>query len=74
MLPTRSRYLAIMSADGAISKDDASAFLNSLLNKNLRVTTTDGRMFWGSFKCTDSVSYNPLPSRRWSVLLEQRIA
>ncbi|KAL1839487.1 hypothetical protein VTJ49DRAFT_1462 [Mycothermus thermophilus] len=34
-------------------KDESAAYLRSLLNKNLRVTTTDNRMFWGSFKCTD---------------------
>lgn len=38
------------------TKQDASDFLQSLLNKNLRVTTTDGRMFIGGFKCTDSES------------------
>ncbi|AEO66107.1 uncharacterized protein THITE_2113946 [Thermothielavioides terrestris NRRL 8126] len=37
-------------------KAEATAFLQSLLNKNLRVTTTDNRMFWGAFKCTDSES------------------
>ncbi|KAK4175124.1 N-alpha-acetyltransferase 38-A, NatC auxiliary subunit [Triangularia setosa] len=36
------------------SKPEATDFLQTLLNKNLRVGTTDGRMFWGSFKCTDS--------------------
>ena len=39
------------------SKHEASDFLQTLLNKNLRVTTTDSRMFWGSFKCTDAVSF-----------------
>ncbi|KAK3329707.1 LSM domain-containing protein [Apodospora peruviana] len=34
-------------------KQEATSLLQSLLSKNLRVTTTDGRMFWGSFKCTD---------------------
>ncbi|KAM0288040.1 hypothetical protein ACHAQH_000108 [Verticillium albo-atrum] len=34
-------------------KDAARSFLTSLLNKNLRITTTDGRMFLGQFKCTD---------------------
>ncbi|KAH8905944.1 LSM domain-containing protein [Coniochaeta sp. PMI_546] len=34
-------------------KEEAAEFLRSLLNKNLRVTTTDSRMFWGQFKCTD---------------------
>ncbi|UNI23542.1 hypothetical protein JDV02_009360 [Purpureocillium takamizusanense] len=36
-----------------MDKDEAQAYLQSLLNKNLRITTTDGRLFWGSFKCTD---------------------
>lgn len=39
-------------------KEEAAEFLRSLINKNLRVTTTDSRMFWGQFKCTDPVS-NP---------------
>ncbi|KAK0731133.1 LSM domain-containing protein [Lasiosphaeris hirsuta] len=43
-------------AADAVSKQDASDYLQSLLNKNLRVTTTDSRMFWGGFKCTDSES------------------
>ncbi|GAB1310861.1 N-alpha-acetyltransferase 38-B, NatC auxiliary subunit [Madurella fahalii] len=37
-------------------KQAAAGFLRSILNKNLRVTTTDSRMFWGTFKCTDSES------------------
>lgn len=37
-------------------KEEAANFLRSLLNKNFRVTTTDSRMFWGTFKCTDPVS------------------
>lgn len=42
-------------------EEAASAFLQSLLNKNLRVTTTDSRMFLGQFKCTDPVCppYSP---------------
>ena len=44
---------------GPSPKDEAADYLRSLLNKNLRVTTTDGRMFWGSFKCTDPVSSCP---------------
>ncbi|KND91387.1 N-alpha-acetyltransferase 38-A, NatC auxiliary subunit [Tolypocladium ophioglossoides CBS 100239] len=36
-----------------MDKDEAQKYLQSLLNKNLRVVTTDGRLFWGSFKCTD---------------------
>jgi N-alpha-acetyltransferase 38, NatC auxiliary subunit len=38
-----------------MDKVEAREFLTSLLNKNLRVVTTDGRMFWGQFKCTDTV-------------------
>ena len=33
------------------------AYLNSLINKTLRVLTTDSRMFVGTFKCTDAVSW-----------------
>ncbi|KAF7546243.1 hypothetical protein G7Z17_g8580 [Cylindrodendrum hubeiense] len=36
-----------------MDKDEAREYLASVLNKNLRVLTTDGRLFWGSFKCTD---------------------
>ncbi|KAK7430237.1 hypothetical protein QQZ08_003212 [Neonectria magnoliae] len=36
-----------------MDKDEARQYLSSILNKNLRVLTTDGRLFWGSFKCTD---------------------
>jgi hypothetical protein len=38
-----------------MSKPQAEDYLKSLLNKNLRVTTSDTRMFLGQFKCTDSV-------------------
>ncbi|KAI1399193.1 Sm-like ribonucleoprotein [Hypoxylon fuscum] len=40
--------------DKAAAKEEAEAFLTSLLNKNLRVYTTDGRLFHGTFKCTDT--------------------
>ncbi|KAM7206623.1 hypothetical protein V8F33_000266 [Rhypophila sp. PSN 637] len=36
--------------------EEAKSYLQSLLCKNLRVTTTDSRMFWGQFKCTDPES------------------
>ncbi|KAL7943189.1 hypothetical protein V8C42DRAFT_329945 [Trichoderma barbatum] len=36
-----------------MDKDEAHDYLTSLLNQSLRVYTTDGRMFRGSFKCTD---------------------
>ncbi|KAK3500580.1 hypothetical protein B0T13DRAFT_224887 [Neurospora crassa] len=50
-----------MSEDPTITflpedRDDATDWLNSLLNKNLRVSVTDGRMFWGQFKCVDAES------------------
>ncbi|KAI5864766.1 hypothetical protein GGS23DRAFT_561701 [Durotheca rogersii] len=35
-------------------KAEAKAFIRSLINKNLRVYTTDGRLFVGTFKCTDT--------------------
>lgn len=38
-----------------MEKSQAEDFLKSLLNKNLRITTSDTRMFLGQFKCTDSV-------------------
>ncbi|RDA89153.1 hypothetical protein CP532_2270 [Ophiocordyceps camponoti-leonardi (nom. inval.)] len=38
----------------AMDHGDARVYLQSLLNKNLRITTTDGRLFWGAFKCTDA--------------------
>jgi N-alpha-acetyltransferase 38, NatC auxiliary subunit len=34
---------------------DAVTYLESLLNKQLRVHTTDSRMFVGEFRCTDNV-------------------
>ncbi|KAL0935365.1 N-alpha-acetyltransferase 38-B, NatC auxiliary subunit [Colletotrichum truncatum] len=36
-----------------MEKEEARDFLTSLLNKNLRIVATDGRMFLGLFKCTD---------------------
>ncbi|KAK3939710.1 LSM domain-containing protein [Diplogelasinospora grovesii] len=45
-----------MPAAEQMSRGEAGDFLQSLLNKNLRVTTTDARMFWGGFKCTDPES------------------
>ncbi|OBT90983.1 hypothetical protein VE02_00236 [Pseudogymnoascus sp. 03VT05] len=38
----------------ATTNAEAKDYLNGLLNKSLRVTTTDKRMFLGEFKCTDS--------------------
>lgn len=44
-----------------MDKEESETYLTSLLNKTLRVTTTDTRMFLGHFKCTDSVSPPPSP-------------
>ncbi|KAG6093672.1 hypothetical protein E4U31_006686 [Claviceps sp. LM219 group G6] len=41
------------STDKKQSKAHAKAYLSSLLDKNLRISTTDGRLFRGCFKCTD---------------------
>jgi hypothetical protein len=43
----------------ATTNVEAKDYLNGLLNKSLRVTTTDKRMFLGEFKCTDSVTISP---------------
>ena len=45
----------VSPAQSRALRDEASAYLQSLLNKNLLVHTTDGRMFRGEFKCTDPV-------------------
>ncbi|KAI2602249.1 Sm-like ribonucleoprotein [Hypoxylon sp. NC1633] len=44
------------TAEETADKTEAVAFLKSLLNKNLRISTTDGRLFIGTFKCTDTHS------------------
>ncbi|KAI1147106.1 LSM domain-containing protein [Nemania diffusa] len=36
------------------AKSEAEAYLKSLINKTLRIHATDGRMFIGTFKCTDT--------------------
>jgi hypothetical protein len=43
----------------AMDKDEAYEYLSSLLNSNLRIHTTDGRMFRGTLKCTDPVCLPP---------------
>lgn len=45
------------ASEEQMDKGEARGFLESLLNKKLRIHTTDERMFWGEFKCTDPVSY-----------------
>ncbi|KAI1358735.1 hypothetical protein F5Y08DRAFT_105881 [Xylaria arbuscula] len=37
-------------------KAEAELFLTSLINKTLRIHVTDGRIFTGTFKCTDTDS------------------
>ena len=49
------------------AKESNATYLRTLLNKNLRVTTTDTRMFWGAFKCTDSVRLLPSLSQHPSI-------
>ncbi|KAL1903483.1 hypothetical protein Sste5346_000110 [Sporothrix stenoceras] len=44
---------ATSSANAAAIREESRAYLQTLLNKNLLVHTTDGRMFRGEFKCTD---------------------
>lgn len=34
--------------------DEASAYLSSMVNRTLHLHTSDGRMFVGQMKCTDS--------------------
>ncbi|KAI1132768.1 hypothetical protein F5Y10DRAFT_185465 [Nemania abortiva] len=35
-------------------KTEAEVYLKSLINKTLRIHATDGRLFIGTFKCTDT--------------------
>ena len=46
--------------------EEADEYLRSLLNKNLRITTTDSRLFWGQFKCTDPVYALVHVADRWA--------
>jgi small nuclear ribonucleoprotein (snRNP)-like protein len=41
----------------AETKEESISFLKSLLNKHLRITTSDNRIFYGEFKCTDPVCF-----------------
>lgn len=41
----------------AMENSEAVSYLQSLLGKQLRITTTDTRMFVGTMKCTDHVTY-----------------
>lgn len=44
------------TSEDRMSKAEGQDFLESLLNRKLRIHTTDERMFWGDFKCTDPVT------------------
>ena len=37
-------------------ENDSSAFLPSILNKTVHISIHDGRLFTGSFRCTDNES------------------
>jgi small nuclear ribonucleoprotein (snRNP)-like protein len=43
-----------------MDEDADREFLATLLNKQMRILTTDGRIFRGSFKCTDPVRSIPV--------------
>lgn len=57
-LPEEMRSLG----NAAAEKEEAEAYLQSLINKTLRVYTTDARLFVGTLKCTDPVSIGRRPS------------
>ncbi|KAL1879322.1 hypothetical protein VTK73DRAFT_7159 [Phialemonium thermophilum] len=42
-----------IAAGKALGREEGAEFLRSLLDKGLRISTTDSRMFRGTFKCTD---------------------
>ncbi|GAB7353659.1 hypothetical protein MBLNU459_g4066t2 [Dothideomycetes sp. NU459] len=42
-----------------MANEEAVSLLTSLLNKTLRIYTTDTRIFVGQMKCTDKVSTEP---------------
>lgn len=43
----------------AMERDEARKYLESLVDKVLRVHTSDSRVFVGLFKCTDNVGDMP---------------
>lgn len=49
-----SEQLGRAAIDEPPTKAEAHAYLTSLINKTLRIHATDGRMFIGTFKCTDT--------------------
>jgi hypothetical protein len=50
------------------SNTEATEYLHHLLNKTLRIHTTDSRIFVGTMKCTDRVRSLLLFPRRFSLL------
>lgn len=44
-----------MTQQVAMERDEAREYLESLVDKVLRVHTSDSRVFVGLFKCTDNV-------------------
>jgi hypothetical protein len=55
-----SNPLATKPSGEEMDTEKAREYLSSILNKNLRVYTSDGRLFWGALKCTDPVCFNTL--------------
>ena len=51
-------FYSMDPAQEKLEKVDAESFIRRLINKQLRIHTTDSRMFVGVFKCTDPVSYS----------------
>ncbi|KAG9643973.1 hypothetical protein KCU98_g11075, partial [Aureobasidium melanogenum] len=56
------------------SNAEATEYLTSLLNKTLRIHTTDSRIFVGTMKCTDQVCpLSPLPPLLLTKVKERNI-
>lgn len=55
---SKQRRVVATDIDLTVTMENAkaTAYLEALLNKKLRVFTNDSRMFLGDFKCTDNVS------------------
>jgi small nuclear ribonucleoprotein (snRNP)-like protein len=66
-----SGELGVSSAGSAATistKSEAEHYLHSLINKTLRIYTTDARLFVGTFKCTDPVGSAPWDSDTRAVI------
>lgn len=53
MAASSDKTPAPVTQSDSFPKPEAEAYLQSLINKTLRVYTTDSRLFVGTFKCTD---------------------